>query len=111
MSPILGIVASQNYVRTPPSSFESIATATGTGSSATITFSSIPSTYQHLQIRGIARATSGGETEPIDLRLYFNGLTTGIYSSHALYGNGSSAAATSAHAGSDDCHNLQCLHH
>ena len=36
-------------------SFESIATATGTGSSGTITFSSIPSTFKHLQIRGISR--------------------------------------------------------
>lgn len=31
--------------------FESIATATGTGSSGTITFSSIPSTYKSLQLR------------------------------------------------------------
>jgi hypothetical protein len=83
-------------------SYESIATVSATGSNSTLTFSSIPSTYTHLQIRGIARAASGGETEPFDLRLYFNGLTTGIYSSHALYGNGTSAAATAAHAGSDN---------
>ena len=49
--PIIGIYASQNYLRTSPGSYESIASAAGTGSSNTITFSSIPSTYQHLQIR------------------------------------------------------------
>jgi len=38
-----------------PGSYESIASASGTGSSGTITFSSIPSTYTHLQIRGIGR--------------------------------------------------------
>jgi hypothetical protein len=49
--PILGIIASQDYVRTPPGAYDSIASAAGTGSSNTITFSSIPSTYKHLQIR------------------------------------------------------------
>jgi len=34
-----------------PTSYESIASATGTGSSNTITLSSIPSTYKHLQLR------------------------------------------------------------
>jgi hypothetical protein len=34
-----------------PPYFESIATVTGTGSSSTVTFSSIPSTYKALQIR------------------------------------------------------------
>jgi hypothetical protein len=90
MSPILGIVASQNYVRTPPSSYESIATATGTGSSGTITFSSIPSTYQHLQLRCIF--LSGGDG---NVRMAFNG-TTGSstdYSYHQLRGNGTSATS------------------
>jgi hypothetical protein len=49
--PILGIIASQNYVRILPTSFESIASASGTGSTGVINFSSIPSTYKHLQIR------------------------------------------------------------
>jgi hypothetical protein len=46
---ILGIIASSK-LGVPAGAYESIASATGTGSSATITFSSIPSTYQHLQI-------------------------------------------------------------
>jgi hypothetical protein len=37
--------------------YESIATVTATGTESTITFSSIPSTYQHLQIRALSRDT------------------------------------------------------
>lgn len=84
-------------------SFESIATATGTGSSGTITFSSIPSTYKHLQIRGIARTNdTGGNTGTLDLRL--NGDSATNYSRHFLYGNGSTATATgAANTNSVDC--------
>ena len=85
MSPILGILASQDYVRIPPSSYESIASATGTGSSGTITFSSIPSTYNHLQIRIMARATAGGN----NIQLTLNSDTGTNYTKHNLGGNGS----------------------
>lgn len=92
MSPILGIYASQDYVRIPPSSFESIATATGTGSSGTITFSSIPSTYQHLQLRILSRSTSAAATS--DLTLQLNGVTgSANYKSHYLFGTGASTGA------------------
>ena len=68
--------------------FESIATATGTGSSDTITFTSIPSTYQHLQIRYTARCSS---TAAAYLR--FNSDTGTNYNWHYLNGTGSAAAA------------------
>jgi hypothetical protein len=72
-------------------SFESIATLNGTGSSGILTFTSIPQTYKHLHIRGIARNTaSGTTTSPIGMR--FN--STGGYSKHRLYGTGSSAIAS-----------------
>ena len=71
-----------------PVAFESIASATGTGSSGTITFSSIPSTYTSLQIRGIMR-TDGGTTANIIL----NGDTGSNYASHQLYGDGTAAGA------------------
>ena len=41
------------------SSFESIASGNGTGSSGTITLSSIPSTFKHLHLRILVAATSG----------------------------------------------------
>jgi hypothetical protein len=88
LSPILGIIASQNYPRIT-SSYESIATTTLGSSASSITFSSIPQTYKHLQIRGIARGTS----TPNAVVMQFNGDTGSNYNSHILYGDGSSALA------------------
>ena len=62
--------------------YEHIATAFGTGSSATITFSDIPQDYKHLQIRYMGRpASSGGR-----LYLRMNGVSSASnYRSHALF--------------------------
>lgn len=87
MSPILGIWASQNYPRVT-NSYESIATTTvGAGGTSTITFSSIPSTYKHLQIRAIARKTATGGIENLD-RVTLNSDTGANYSDHFLYSTG-----------------------
>lgn len=70
--------------------YESISTAVGTGSSAVITFSSIPSTYKHLQIRAVARrATSGGL-----YTMQFNSDTAANYARHSLIGDGTTASAS-----------------
>jgi hypothetical protein len=55
--PILGIIASGKTASTiSTTSFESIATAdVGSGGTAYVEFTSIPSTYKHLQIRYIAQ--------------------------------------------------------
>jgi hypothetical protein len=82
MSPILGIIASSKLVAS--GSYESIATSTVTGTN-TITFSSIPSTYKHLQIR--AMNIFSAETV-LDLRL--NGDTGGNYTQHGIFGRGAS---------------------
>ena len=75
------------------SSYESIASATGTGSSGTITFSSIPATYASLQIRGITRNTNAA-TSSNALRLNFNGDdSSSNYAFHTLNGDGSNANA------------------
>ena len=86
MSPILGIIASQNYPRIT-GSYESIATVSDSGSSV-VTFSSIPSTYKHLQIRCFS--TPSGATYNY-LRL--NSDTGTNYSFHQLTGDGSTAGA------------------
>ena len=74
-------------------SFESIATANGTGSSSVITFSSIPSTYQHLQIRFIAK-NSINQNWANGSRLFirFNSDTGSNYAWHKLAGDGSAAS-------------------
>lgn len=75
--------------------YESIATVTvGAGGSASVTFSSIPSTYQHLQVRFIARISTSDTAE--NTWLQFNGDTGSNYSYHFLDGNGSSASANGA---------------
>jgi hypothetical protein len=80
-----GVPASTN-------SYESIATASGTGSSGTITFSSIPSTYKHLQLRAIGRSDYAGGNVQIAVR--FNSDTAANYSGHYIVGNGGSAIAS-----------------
>jgi hypothetical protein len=67
-------------------SYESIATVTPSGTGQ-VTFSSIPSTYKHLQVRGIYRnsANVGGD----DARLRLNNDSSAIYITHRLYGLGS----------------------
>jgi hypothetical protein len=89
VSPILGIWASQNYSRySLPTSFDSIATTTvGAGGSSSITFSSIPSTYTHLQIRGIVRT---GSDQSVLVTFNSSGST---YKNHYLEGTGTSAIA------------------
>jgi hypothetical protein len=75
----------------PAGAYESIATTTvGAGGTASITFSSIPQTYTHLQIRGMSVGTAGSQ----DVLMYVNGVnTSNNYSWHELRGNGSAASA------------------
>jgi hypothetical protein len=70
-------------------SYESIATVTVGSAVSSITFSSIPSTYTHLQIRFIAKVATGSG----NYFLQFNSDTASNYNSHLLYGSGSSAFA------------------
>ena len=93
MSPILGIYASQVSGKLwPASSYESIATVTvGSGGSSSISFTSIPSTYTHLQIRAIARS---GSNPQVNLR--FNSDTGNNYTEHDIIANGSTVSAYGA---------------
>ena len=72
--------------------FESIATTILTSNTTSVTFSSIPQTYAHLQLRMLLRST-GGSTFTFG-KIYFNGDTTNAnYAGHRLSGNGTSAIA------------------
>jgi len=64
-------------------SYESIASATGTGASGVITFSSIPATYKSLQIRGIARCDTAGVAQG-KIRVTANGDSSALYAWHTL---------------------------
>jgi hypothetical protein len=74
-----------------PQTYEQIATATGTGSNPSISFSSIPTIYKHLQIRVVGRNTNANQFAGITYR--FNGDTASNYAYHLLYGTGSSVVS------------------
>ena len=91
MAPILGIYASQISGHLVTNSYASIQTVTvGSGGASSITFSSIPSTYTHLQLR-VTNLTSG--TFSADIKMQFNSDTGNNYSRHLISANGSSIAA------------------
>jgi len=78
---ILGTIASQ-FSSKPFGSFESIATVTvGSTSQASVSFTSIPSTYKHLQIRSIARK-DGSQTGAPGMNITFNDDTGNSYTVH-----------------------------
>jgi hypothetical protein len=74
-----------------PTAFDSIATATPSGTN-TVTFSSIPSTYKHLQIRFIASNSNTGDV----LNLRFNGDTATNYAQKIVESNGAGAGIQSS---------------
>lgn len=72
--------------------YESIATVTLGSSTSSISFSSIPATYKHLQIRGILRSPTGAAVG--GGKVTFNSDTTsGNYTFHRLIGDGSTASS------------------
>ena len=73
--------------------FYQIATTTvGAGTAASVTFSSIPQDYTHLQLRLFTQDTRAtyGITET---RISFNGDSSSVYRTHNLYGDGSSTTS------------------
>ena len=98
MSPIIQTLGNasaygyRSFAAADTGSFESIATTTvGSGGSSSVTFSSIPSTYTHLQLRILARTTVTNDSDFCGIR--FNSDSSSVYNEHGLYGNGSSASA------------------
>lgn len=70
--------------------YESIATVALSGNQTVISFTSIPSTYQHLQLRITARSSVSDWAS-----IKFNSDSTGSnYRWHLLYGDGSSTGAS-----------------
>lgn len=99
--PILGIVASSRLV-VVPSSYESIATTTITsGTQASVTFSSIPATYTHLEIRFIANNNDTANSGLGNVRCsgFFNSDTTATnYYNHWIDGDGAAVSAQAENA-------------
>lgn len=96
MSPILESIGSVkgfgwSSLVAPSPSYDSIATVTVGGTAqSNITFSSIPSTYKHLQLRGILNTSTA--TNP---KFYYNTdvTTNGNYRGHHLWSTGGGSYA------------------
>jgi len=73
--------------------YEPIASANGTGSSSLITFSNIPQTYQHLQLRVTARTTFANTTDTMYIYNYDGSSSSTNSAVHFLYGNSGYALA------------------
>ena len=89
--PILGLLASaiSGNLFGPSGAYDSIASTTVSSNVSTITFSSIPATYKHLQIRIFGKMTGNNGS----LMLRYNSDSGANYSIHNLYGGGAAVGA------------------
>jgi hypothetical protein len=88
MSPLPGFFASeiQGHLYAPAGAYDSLAAITVPSAGVTsVSFTNIPSTYKHLQIRWTA-ATNDGNFNALIIR--YNTDTGANYSWHAVYGSG-----------------------
>jgi len=83
------IASADNYYMEPIAT-----TLVGSGGTSTITFSNIPNTYKHLQIRAIARDANGNNDFSTP-KMVINSDTSSTYARHYLAGDGTSAIAGS----------------
>lgn len=83
-----------------PSAYELIESVTvGAGGAASVTFSSIPSTYKHLQIRAIARSDYANSGYGHILARFNSDSGSNYVQYHILSGDGSSASSASGGTG------------
>ncbi len=102
---LLNIIAGSLSVGVTPStnSYASIATSTvGAGGSSEIEFASIPATYEHLQIRIMAKLTDTGGVGGYPGMRFNSDASSSNYTYHRLKGDGSSASAYGAGTGTFD---------
>ena len=85
-----GAASSASNSVTPYGDYVALSTVTvDSGGASSITFSNIPQGFKHLQIRGLYRYTTA--LDVIAIRL--NSDTSAAYSTHSLFGSGTSAAS------------------
>jgi len=98
MAPILGIYASQisGHLFAPSGAYDSIATVTLSTSASTISFTSIPSTYTHLQLRGSIQSNRGSYNVD-NATVRFNSDSAANYSRHNVDASASTTTAPEAY--------------
>jgi hypothetical protein len=93
---LLGIIASSKLTAVP-NSYESIATVSVGSDTASVNFTSIPSTYKHLQIRALIRTNRATTTD--QFLIGFNSATT-TYTSRSMRATGSGSVFVNTNSGS-----------
>jgi hypothetical protein len=94
--PIIGVIDSSKSGNLSASSWEQIATATGTGSSQTLSFATIPQTYKDLMVMFTGASTTTNADQGTQITI--NSGTTGALSTY-MYGNYASAGGASPNVG------------
>ena len=102
MTPILGTMASQISGNLTVYAYQSIATVNVSADTNSISFTSIPQTYKHLQLRIVAKNTVNVASPAAgnsDITASFNSDTTYTnYYSHATYGDGTDVGVYTTNA-------------
>jgi len=96
VSPILGIWASSSAASRADTGamFPLQVITVGPAGASSVSFTNIPGTYSHLQIRGIAKnGTSSGNETTLLVQFNSDSTYTNYFGRHLLYGDGSTAAA------------------
>jgi hypothetical protein len=101
LNSLIGVIASSG-IPASTNSYESIATVTiGAGGASTASFSSIPATYQHLQIRILAKTGDAGAFGSASMTI--NGAAGEqrheVYGTGSATGSGSNASSFLAYVG------------
>jgi len=68
--------------------YELISTQLVATAVASVTFSSIPQTYKHLELRWVARTTYPDSFDSSSIIMQINGITSGVYANHNLFATG-----------------------
>lgn len=87
--------ASNSVAPVSPGAFDSIASATPSGTN-TVTFSSIPQTFSHLQIRAVVATTDNQSGSMYDYNVRINGVSTTSYYTQEIRSTSNNVNATSA---------------
>jgi hypothetical protein len=90
-----GVLSAAGAGEVSEGAFELIATATGTGSSGVIDFTSIPQTYKHLQIRYVAK----GSINSVQLFIRLNLDAGSSYRRHSLFGSDTTVSSAAGATG------------
>ncbi len=90
----LGVLAVAGAGGAAAGAYDLIETVIPSGTTGTVTFSSIPQTYKHLQLRMSVRHDEVSSAVLEDCLIRFNGVSTNTYASHLLSGTGSTPTST-----------------